>query len=93
MVCPENGTAVLKGFVTSFVFSRTTSNIFTLTPPSGLYLFEAVVNPFSTGVTFWGQAIQIPYILFPKRDCGSHRVNRNYAHSYIVVVVVLTLTL
>ena len=73
MVCPENGTAVLKGFVTSFVFSRTTSNIFTVTPPSGLYFFEAVVNPFSTGVPFWGQASQIPSSLSPKRDCGSKR--------------------
>ena len=43
--------------------------------PDGLkWVHHNGLNPFSTGVPFWGQTSQIPSGLSPKRACGSKRV-------------------
>ena len=36
-----------------------------------------LINPFRTAVPFWGQTIQSPSTLSPKRDCGSKGVKRD----------------
>ena len=57
-VCPQTGTAVLKGLTAATEGS-----------PHG-----ARVNPLSTAVPFRGETSHIPNSLSPKRDCGPKRV-------------------
>ena len=41
--------------------------------------------PFSTAVPFWGQTIQIPSSLSPKRDCGPKRVKIDSSNGWVNV--------
>ena len=48
-------------------------------PPPRTFLF---LNPSRTAVPFWGQTIQIPSSLPPKRDCGTKRVKKKGGTSH-----------
>ena len=73
VVCPQNGTAVLKGLINPFRIpvpfwghaSQIPSSLFPNCPQNGTAVLEGLINPLRTPVPFWGHTSQIPTNLFP----------------------------